>query len=289
VNEVEFIKLRIESLRDAATRTRLAFIILTTASLAVMVTAWNSYLTWCDFPVYENIWPARNGQTLTALAAAHQAQIDKWIASRWLSVSPLGIQIGSDDLSIWGALGLATITIWFLFGIRLENQIIAWLLTDTSHLETRVRREVLVGILSRLLFVRVTSTDAPYEQLPARLAVSTHSPQTSSFYTLFRRSSAWLLFLPTAALVLVIALDVASWWVLGSAFNVEHVPIWVKMSAARRFRAVSMDMFCAMTGVFVTIVAIKVTQFEKATRSLLRSYATRLLADEQTAHEKSGA
>jgi hypothetical protein len=272
MNEPEYLKLRMESLRDAAGRARLAYIVLTTAALAVMVTAWNSYLSWCDFPAFENVWPEKDGHTLKALAAVHTAQIDKWISSRWLTVGPLGIQIGSDDLAVWGSLGLAMIAIWFLISVRLENHIVAWLLTDTLESDTQLRREIFIGILSRLLFVRVTQTDAPYDRLPAKLAVSEHAPDTSAFYTFFRRSSVWLLFLPAAAITLIIALDVASWHFIASAFNIDHVPIWNKLSGPRQFRAVAMDAFCAFVGIFVTIILIKVRQFEEATRALLRAY-----------------
>jgi hypothetical protein len=182
---MEYVKLRLEALREAGSRTRLAYIILTTASLAIMVAVWNSYLTWEDFAVYQDVWPTRGGKPFPVLAAAHADLIEQWIKTRWLTVAPLGIQIGSDDLAVWGSLGLAMIAIWFLFSMRLENQIVAWLLSDTMNEDKSLQKEVFVGVLSRLLFVRVSASDGPYDKLPAAMLVSQHSPDTSRFQSGF--------------------------------------------------------------------------------------------------------
>jgi hypothetical protein len=71
---------------------------------------------------------------------------------------------------------------------------------------------------------------------------------------------------------MILTLDVASWFFIGSAFNMDHVPIWKHLSNLRRLRAIGMDVFCGVVGLFVTVMLIKVAEFEAATRRLLRDY-----------------
>jgi hypothetical protein len=290
MNTLDELKIRLETVKDAATRTRAAFIILTTASLAILVAEWNAYMSWCEFVALKEQWPVDSqGRVLEVLKSARADLLSEWVHARYLTVGPLGIQIAADDLPVWGALGLAVIAVWFFYGVRLENHVVAWLLTDSAKSDVGFRREVFIGVLSRLLFVRVTSSDTPYASLPAEIVIDpSGSHRDPLFFRLFRRSSVWLLFLPSLAFVALIGFDLLTYLALPSAFSVPRAPIWNRMPWQRQIHAVILDSICLAIGIFVTFMLVKITQFEAATRQLLEQYGEIMLVEETAgpSHER---
>jgi len=56
--ELETIKLRLEGIRQAITRSRFTFLVSTIASVAIFVTAWNAYLSWDNEFAMQTHWSA---------------------------------------------------------------------------------------------------------------------------------------------------------------------------------------------------------------------------------------
>src|SRR5947209_5603805 len=68
--------------------------------------------------------------------------MEEWVASRFITFSPLGIRFGVGDSPVLGAFALLIVSSWYFYVARRENYTIAVLLRDswnTGDNDTRYR------------------------------------------------------------------------------------------------------------------------------------------------------
>src|SRR5882672_4407019 len=126
---------RLHGSREAITRSRLAFLATTIASISIFIAEWNAYLSWyrrfplkLEFP--KNI----------VTEEAFRRVIQQYAESRVITISLLGIHIGVSDLAVLGTFALFVCSIWLFFNVRRENHVIGTLLVDTFGEDSDLRR-----------------------------------------------------------------------------------------------------------------------------------------------------
>ncbi|HEX8734793.1 MAG TPA: hypothetical protein VF721_05675 [Pyrinomonadaceae bacterium] len=172
--------------------------------------------------------------------------ISEWIKNRTVSIGLLGIRIDATDFGVVGSFSLTIITVWFFFSIRRENRAIVTLLRDVhedwkkDELNLGVCKMVYYGIVNNLVFIDLRGGDSPIGglQKPETLLDSDNNQITSSTQlvdteekekappaSFARRIIKIIVFLPPVTILLVIATDIASLFMV-SPYRDLHLPLW---------------------------------------------------------------
>jgi hypothetical protein len=280
---------RLVGIRDAASRSRLAFLTITVASLAILAAAWNRYFSWYRFF-------AMGIDKFDETTAGYEQQqlVANWVRSQWFSLNPLGIQTGAADASFVGSLGLAIVSVWFFFCVRREHHDIANLLyevatppkgdaaaikhgmgrllpTDPDQ-ATFFQKYAYHGVVSQMVFSVVWRHDAPIRRLTEIVRLRAKRKLARPDFVV-RRALRGLFFLaPVAVLAMVVgdlaSLTAMSWALTGDPLSSEFIKpalIWL--------RAAAMVLVAAFLGLFTRHIALGVSKFEEATVQLLHQFA----------------
>lgn len=109
---------RLESVSESLKRARLAFLVSTIVSVAVIIVVWNAYLSWDRVHVLREQW-ATNEIT----REAQKQLISGWVKNRIISLPLLGIRIGVSDAAPLASFSLLIINIWYFYCVRRDNRL----------------------------------------------------------------------------------------------------------------------------------------------------------------------
>lgn len=109
---------RLESVSESLKRARLAFLVSTIVSVAVIIVVWNAYLSWDRVHVLREQW-ATNEIT----REAQKQLISGWVKNRIISLPLLGIRIGVSDAAPLASFSLLIINIWYFYCARRDNRL----------------------------------------------------------------------------------------------------------------------------------------------------------------------
>jgi hypothetical protein len=117
---IDFYKMRIASVADAAARVRRVFALSNVVSLALVISTWNAYFSWTRGFARSTDWTGAN-----VTQALQQTLVKTWVDSTFVSIPALGVRLSADDIEMLGAVAVAIIGIWLLYSARRENHIIS--------------------------------------------------------------------------------------------------------------------------------------------------------------------
>lgn len=271
---------RLDAAREGATRARAAHIVITIASLALFVALWNAYLSW-----YGQFEHATKYPPTDATQKIQEEVIAHWVSTQWVSVGPLGIQVGASDLGVWGGVGLAVISIWFFLAVRRENHIVGRLISDVWKQPPQVQQYVFHGIISRQIFTSVSGEDTPIgEEMPAPPLHAGNLPGEASeqkkrsqsriqqlSHILVRAGVRALIYLPPLTVICIFAADLISLW-LKAEYRGQVVPLWQTLGGREKMQAVAMLLFSFISAVGLTVVSHEIKRFRSATTLTMQKF-----------------
>lgn len=261
----EALRYRLEIIERSVERSRAAFITSTIAALALMIGAWNAYLSaYRGFPLW-----MRSFSSTEVTKAAQKELLKQWVESTWVSFTPLGIRIGIGDAAVIGGLGLYVISVWLFFAARRENRTIAHLFYDVQRNDNPdIHRLVHHGVTSAMLFLSVADDDLPMS------TVESVEDNRGGRSVLLRKSVNVLLYLPAIAIFFILALDVASLFVLKAAFRESHQPLLLgrELDLGERTQFGVMTFVEIVVALATTYVCQRIIAFERATTDLIRQH-----------------
>lgn len=168
--------IRVEGVKDAQRRSRSVFAIITVVSIALLISTWNSYLSWYRLYTKSQLaLPSATSPSGSIQDEMTRSLILDWSESRRVTVPLLGVSIGNSDGLLLGTFSLLVLSLWFYMILRKENNLIGDLIRD-AHVQSgehadRIRRFVYHGIVSQLVFISLdqeerqilslTETDTP--------------------------------------------------------------------------------------------------------------------------------
>lgn len=267
MNDNTSIELRLDAARDALARSRTAFLVSTVISVAILVSAYNAYLSWRRDFVFQGSWP---GNEPTAFA--QQKLISEWVTSHDISVSLIGVRFSVSDASVLGSLSLFIITIWFYYIMRRENHLIGRLLQDTQNHTFNVREAVLHGIASNLVFTTMSRTDDPIKNLDAPPRNVTEDFPSRGLLRL-------LLYLPVVTIGFVLLFDILTVFALSAPFRYPHNHLLDTLKGVPAAKAIIFDIVALFFGTLTFFRCRDIERYEEATATVLRQYARRLKRD----------
>jgi hypothetical protein len=192
---IKTVDIRLEGVRDATQRGRLALLIMIVAYSAILLVMWNAHFAWNrkiafptdmkvdkvdkyesseqrDKPCFPDPEIKCPGHILSLDEYNRRNLAAQWLKSTDISIGLLGVTINSNDLDILGVSTLMMITTWLVFSLRRENRTIVALLRDINNETNFTKKErysdewdvanlAFQGIVNNLIFVSVTKDDFP--------------------------------------------------------------------------------------------------------------------------------
>ena len=266
--------LRLDAMRSAQDRSRFALLAVTIASLALLTAGWNAYFGYYRQFALEQQKPGTN-EVAEKLRNELYAE---WVRSRMISVSLLGLRVGVDDATTVGAVAMWIILYWQCLCMRREHYSIAHLFRDYRHGTRAERTLVFYGVNSYTVFTNVHHSDVPLWKLDEQFKPneSTHS----------RFATLLMFWFPVIALVLLIAMDIASVFYYRSPFRDDwtRTPYEIlRETGDLGIRDIAMIFFWDVVAVILLIPAgvlcFRIVRFANATEGLLREYWKAMAAD----------
>ena len=125
------IRARLEAAKEAQSRTRITLIAMAIASIMMLVTADNAYLSydfeWARASIGKPFGPNRVTEQIIA-----EQGFRLWVDARNVYVPLFGIRVSVDDAAVLGTGTLVVLALWLMLSTRRENQTIGFLLRDTE-------------------------------------------------------------------------------------------------------------------------------------------------------------
>ena len=255
-----FVDLRLADALDALKRSRLVFFTSTVISLTVMIAIWNAHISW-----YRNLAMKDNWSRNPVTQEVQKEAVSEWLKTRYISVSPLGIRVGSRDAAPLASLSLLIVSGWFFYCIRRHNYLIEGLLIDTRTEERDLCELIYCRIVAQLVFV--DTIDEPIRRLNGEI-------DNSGTIKWLRSLARLLPYLPAMTIVLIVALDLASlFWLAAPLRDPPHNPLWTYLGATEKGWVVAAEVVGLLAGIVIAFLTRRTLTLERGVASDLREYA----------------
>jgi hypothetical protein len=211
---IKFYQMRIDTIADAAKRSRWVFVATSIASIAIIGSTWNAYPSGLyDLAMY--LWEggfSANEPT----QELQKALLKSWVDTLFVNVPLVGIKFSITDAWLLGSTTLLILAIWEFYALRRENHLIGWLLRDAQTETARVRSHIFHGVCGTQVFATLTENDEPVQDLYGKEVKTVPA---------IRMAWTMLLYLPVAAIIFIVFTDIASivWW--NAVFRSPHIPL----------------------------------------------------------------
>jgi len=255
----EVLKLRLQATKEAQSRSRVAFFIVTYAAGAILAGLWNSYLSW------ERQWADHPQPPSWTDQQVLIQQIRLWTESQVVGISLLGLRVSVSDAAVLGCVALLVLAYYQCLCLRRENHEIGTLLRDTQNAPDEVRDLVLAGIRGAMIFTSTSTNDVAFDSLTKPVAVR--------HYPLLNRTAGVLIYLPAVIALIIVASDVYfAVWYRSPLRPHSPGPNWFKMEHTYQVQLVAMDLFALVTGAIILYFTHLSAMYDRATRTITREY-----------------
>lgn len=295
--ELETIKLRLEGVRLAISRSRFAFIVSMIASVAIIVTVWNASMSSDSGFARQPYWshdrqftpemrklrleilsgqlklpPERvTDSKVTEVTDQVQREIlSEWIKNQTISVGLLGIRIGVEDFAVLGSLGLMITAMMLFYSVRNENITIGNLFKHAHKFKDWDDRYLVYqGIVSHLIFLDLGDLNKPIDDFEQPTDVR-KVPLTP-----FRVKV--LLWLPALTILLVVAADMWRLFFAPNPFRPSGLPLWTILDGSELRLRLAYDAIALLFGIWAAVICRQIVRYATASANLIKKFRSSLL------------
>jgi hypothetical protein len=262
----QYLDFHFQAISESQGRARVALFLILFASSTILVTEWNSYLSW------DQKWAAETSELPSHWGQEQllTEQIRSWVETNTVNVALLGIRVSVSDAAVLGSIILFILSVYLCIALRRENHDVASLFRVVSSKGTALRHTVLLRAQSSTLLGPRNNNDAPFT------ALSGVPPKRQSLPLM--PSVRWLLtFLPVLTIVAVIASDL--WYASGyfSPWLRNRRAVWYALSPRWSVQLIAMDIVAGICGVLTCIYSLYSWRYQQGTLSLIEDFRRRLL------------
>jgi len=261
-------KSRIESAKEAITRSRVSFLINALASFALILAEWNAYFTWYTDFIDEKC----TGPDCANLGVAQEQIVRSWVDSLIITISPLGIKFGVSDVSIVGTVSLLILAVVFVYCTRRENHAIGYLLVDTQDKTKELKEAIYHAVSSHLVFLPVGDSDRPIDELNYNL-------DGQKKQSIFQYGFDVFVFFPAIACLIIFTVELLSVFCVKAPLRVGHPILWSHLKPAMRIQFFEMQGLCFIIGALTFGACSRARRYSKASVSVLRAYREKLFRE----------
>jgi hypothetical protein len=197
---------------------------------------------------------------------AQKVLLDDWVHSNRVTVSLLGVNIGTSDAAPLGSVTLFIMSFWLYWSSRRENHLIGGMLLDASaSQDPAFHQAVFHGIASYTVFTAFARTDQPIDSIK-------HHPQPADRRAFVRPAFVALLFLPVFTIVFIIFTDI--WSIFDAApWRFPHTPLYKNLNTFRELGGVvTMEAIALVICTATCFVCYHVYRFQRANSVILRAF-----------------
>ena len=291
--ELETIKIRLEGVRLAIARCRFAFLVSMVASVAIIVTVWNAYMSPESGYALQPQWshdrqftPEMQQQRLDSSLAGRKLSPEKvtevtdqvqqeivaeWIKNQVISVGLLGIRISVEDFSVLGSLGLLISAMMLFYTVRSENLCIGNLLKHAHKFpEWDDRYLVFQGVIPYLIFFDMGHMKKPIHDFEK-------PNDLSRPVRLIPPNITILLLLPAITILIVVAADLWTLFRAPTPFRPSGLPLWIILERHELLWRLGFDGIAFIFFVWTLILCCGILNYANATGKLMAKFRTNLL------------
>jgi hypothetical protein len=244
--EERMVELRLEGAKEAQKRSRLALLVLSIGSVAILISEFNLCYSW-DRGFAENIEFPKNKEIATEL---RKHELAEWVKRQNVSISLLGISVGADDIPILGPMTLFLVVVWYLFCLRREYSTITLLLNDTRGKDSKMGWFIYHGIASFSVF-------SDFDEGRLLNPDSARSLGLRFLWFPFGLGFRFLVFLPAVAVVLAMICDIDEMFRLPAVFRDPTSTLWQLLPASEKQE---FKWYIALDVVFVLLTLVNCWQ-----------------------------
>ena len=271
------IEYRIDAIKEATSRSRAVFLIMTVVCAMILFGLWNALLSW------ERGYSTMDKSSQPKVEENQKKATEEWIKNLYVSAGIFGIRVSVNDLAVIGSLSLVVIMVWFFFVQRRENRAIVSLLqyccadgakNAARQLNDRVFELVHEGIVQSIVFIDMGGGDKPIMGLQIKNGGSAESNKFTRFILLL------LTYLPPFTIAMIVAADLSSLFIQ-SYIRDDFVSLWTLLQ--KEFRPVEIAKIVAYETVALLCFAYtgslcyKCREFSEATAETIKDFKKQMV------------
>jgi len=256
---------RIRTARESVQRSRLAFLAVNLAAVALLLLIWDFYFSWYRFFAAKPLDPQKDWLKIEI--------VKSWIHTQWMPTSTLGVNVGVADVSLVGSVLLLVLILWFYFAARRENHTTVRLLSDVVNSTIpEVRRATFWAIADEHIFLTFGRFDRPAGRV---LFGPTSSDLVEAPDRIVRSALNLIFFLPVYTMTISWALDALS--LFGpSVIRGGSEPLYWTLTKPERVQAIVVLGFAAPLTCFLGYLLVGIRRFNEDTVDVLKKFALRV-------------
>lgn len=249
---------RLDAINEAQKRTRLALVLCTFASAAILAGLWNLYASW-DIRWAEGA----RGRTWTE-EQVQLRQINAWVDANTVGVALLGIKLSTSDAAVLGGIVLLGLAFYQCLCARRENHEVGALLVESAGEPEPLRRLIFRRISAFMVFLASESNDAPYDSLDGKRSTQT--------IPLFHTGWPLLIYLPAITIGATLLSDLYYAFVYVSPFDQIGHGAWLGLSQSYRWKLVAMDVSGLAMAIITWCYCRQTVIFRRGTERVVQSF-----------------
>jgi hypothetical protein len=269
--ELKTIEIRLNGVKESTQRSRFIFIVMTIVACAILITLWNSTLSWdTGYASLSKVPSAEENLLKQRIGSNRDLVITEWVKNLVISVGLLGIRVSGTDLAVIGSASLIVVMTWYFYSQRRENRAIVSLLRDcvkgyeTKQLNEDVCYMVFQGIVHSIVFIDLGRGDGP-------LSGVEDEPESEKHTFLVRKVVKALVYIPPVTILLIIASDI---WSLSMPSPIREVtgPLWNSLNLIDRATVFAFELIALLSVIYTAYLCYLSSEFSKATADTLKEY-----------------
>ncbi len=257
--DIEFYKMRIDAIGEAAKRSRWDYVVATVASLAQIGATFNASFSWIG--QYARACKQFSG-TDSVVEELQKYLLKTWVESISIEIPLIEIRFSAFDASLIGSIALTILAVWLFYCYRRENYAIWHTIRCASQESQEMKCFVYYGIWGTQLFSTLSANDEPYSSLEA-----IPSKVVPGIRLLVRA----LMFLPALAIGFVIFSDLLSIFWQYADFRTDHRPlVYTITDTGTRIEIVVLLATAVVLCAYTIYLLHRVNKYQSGTVSLLQ-------------------
>jgi len=262
--QADYLKMRITSISEAASRSRWLFGASIVASSLLLTAIWNELFSWSASMAVDLVTRSHDVVAGSPRQVLDDEYLKDWAQSLYIASPVIGVKIAAADVGVIGAIALLVLSLWHYSALRRENHLIYDTVRETTNHFSDGLSYVFHGIVGTQLFATVSRADQPFR----RLDESTTEPRQQD--PVLRGLVKSMFMLPVIAVTAVIVGDIYSlMW--PSPFRVgDSTSLFFQLSTKMRYWAVARIAFAIAISLLVSRNTLRAAEFQGSTEDLLR-------------------
>ena len=264
----KLLELRLTAMADAQRRARVALLVTSLASGAILVAEWNSYLSW-DRQWADTLNVDRNSGQGVLL----EQQIKSWVDTNGVNLALVGLRVSVSDAAVLGSGILLMLAFYLCMTARRENDEIGSTLVDVRNEPIEVRRLVFEQIRSSAIFTQTGDDDAPIDDL-FRKRRHVRIPLARAIHGL-------LTFLPALTVFGIVLSDLYfACCYLSPWSGTSYLPGFLYLPWQYQIQLTAMIAFASIFGGIIVRLCWLARRYQSATQQIVSQFRERLTGED---------